>query len=468
MGGYVTQSRKPMLNSKLSYNTRSRYAGVDYPWSNLSVSKDSVFGLTSLDSVYSYRSNVDEESELKYLLSNEEFSPFTQHDNGHEFWSHKRYVKNVATYGKQNFYCSIRGSSGSRDYWYRGPILFERFVVIPSSVRTLWGLAQNDIVQPDLVSYGTKAIAAAAPTRSSASLATALLELRDGLPKIPGMALTKTKKYQNVHGSLGDEYLNILFGWVPTISDIRQILKGMVNAGKILDQYARDSDRFVRRKHFFAPVVENQLAHVDDMNWLAAPCWADGSSYTTPGMISADGSTGVIATDGRGSLSLSYQRHVKTWFSGAYRYHLENGDSLYDRIKHYQQLAARLLGARLDLAAIWAATPWSWLIDWLTDVGDIIANGTAASLDGQVLQYGYLMQSDTRTVTVSTDAPVAVKSQSGNIQKVGNLATTFVNQRKDRIRATPFGFGLNPNSFSAQQWAILGALGLTKGPRSLW
>jgi len=47
------------------------------------------------------------------------------------------------------------------------------------------------------------------------------------------------------------------------------------------------------------------------------------------------------------------------------------------------------------------------------------------------------------------------------------ISTSFRTTRKQRFRANPYGFARNPNSFSGKQWAILGALGLTKAPRRL-
>jgi len=299
-------------------------------------------------------------------------------------------------------------------------------------------------------------------------LAVALAELRDGLPNIPGMALKNAKKIRDTHGSLGDEYLNLVFGWVPAIGDIKSILTAMVNAGKILNQYSRDSDHFVRRRMFFPEEKTTTLYQGTGVTIMATPSSPGGDSSTIPGRVTVSGSEGIKFTDGKGALSLVYTETKKTWFSGAFRYHLENGPDLFSRITNVSQQAGNLLGARLDPASLWQAMPWSWLIDWFVDIGDIIANGSSATFDGQVLQYGYLMQTTTRQATISTDAPVAVRQSGGEFTPVGNLTTTFVSQRKDRIRATPFGFGLNPNSLSAQQWAVLGALGMTRAPKSLW
>jgi len=461
-----------MFPRKLSYSYQDETAaGVKSISKRVDVDSSEVYNLPK-DTVYSYRTDVaSTNDELRYMLSNERFNPLNQHDTGHEFWSQKYYVKNAGIYGKQNFSCRVPYAGGYNNLYYAGPILATKFLNLPVS-SPLWSPYQKARsavpAASDLIPLGTKAIAASSPTKSAASLAVALLELRDGLPTIPGLNLKRTKAVRNVHQSLGGEYLNVVFGWVPGIKDITQILSAMVNASKIINQYQRDSDSYVRRKMFFPEEKTTTLFQDSVAGYLqVTPRIQSGTSYVSPGMLSNDGSTGVMY-GGNGMVSLAYQETTKKWFSGAFRYHLDSGDDLFSRINHTGQMAAKLLGARLDPASLWQAMPWSWLLDWFVDIGDIITNGTSASFNGQVLQYGYMMCTTTRSATITTDAPVAVKQLSGTVRSVGNLTATFVSQRKERIRATPFGFGLNPNSFTAQQWAILGALGMTRAPRSLW
>jgi len=141
---------------------------------------------------------------------------------------------------------------------------------------------------------------------------------------------------------------------------------------------------------------------------------------------------------------------------------------VFSRIERTSQIASKWLGARLDANAFWQAMPWSWFIDWLSDIGVLIQNGNAAALDGQVLQWGYLMKHTLITKTFTTDSQMIFRHPERVTRTIGNLSTTFVTERKQRVKATPYGFGINPDSFSAQQWAILGALGLTRGPNKLW
>jgi hypothetical protein len=481
MSGYYTDTRRAMDGKSMTFTYNTTSNGVTTPQKVINVKRSDAHNMPLKDSVYSFRSNRDDLKEsLQYMLSGEEFDPLHQHDTGHEFWSTKHYVKNMALYGKQHFSGGPQQTAGSSYYMdYSGPIglFYINGPLDNSSPLARKFVADQNIAlpTPNLIPYGTKAIRLASPTRSSASLAVALSELlRDGLPAIPGLGLKKMKSFKNLHQNVGGEYLNYIFGWVPLANDVRQILTAIVNARKIINQYTRDSDLVVRRRYAFPDSVSDDLIVEDDFR---------GKVWCTPGLqlyeASGNASWGVLSqnaasplsvvfsTSGKVGLSLATRTTVKTWFSGAYRYHLGNGTDLFSKLDTAGQLAARLLGSRVDPLTMWQAMPWSWLLDWFGNVGDIIANGTAASYDNQLLQYGYLMQSTTVESTISTNAPVAVQQLGGKLTNVGNLTTTFVSQRKDRIRATPYGFGLNPSSFSAQQWAIIGALGMSKAPRTL-
>lgn len=122
-----------------------------------------------------------------------------------------------------------------------------------------------------------------------------------------------------------------------------------------------------------------------------------------------------------------------------------------------------LLGTRLDAETLWNLAPWSWLSDWKANIGDNIANASKLSEDGLVLRYGYLMSETISDHTLSLHGPIP-----DGVGSCGPISLTFSTVRKQRVRATPYGFGLDPNGFNVRQWSILGALGITKAPGKLW
>jgi len=125
------------------------------------------------------------------------------------------------------------------------------------------------------------------------------------------------------------------------------------------------------------------------------------------------------------------------------------------------QRFAKLWGLRISPELLWELTPWSWAADWVGNVGEVIHNLSAFSNDKLVLRWGYIMFKYTCRDTYLLEG-VRLKGMPS-----GPVSQTFVTQVKKRNRATPYGFGLDPAAFTTRQWAILGALGISRGTRML-
>jgi len=374
-------------------------------------------------------------------------------DRGHEFDSVKQQLISFDT-NKELHASWTRGTYSS--YVYSGELAFRGMYtnsVTSGSLAPYFNGGGTFIFPtvPDVnLTYGTKLIAQANPTKANASLMTAILELRDGIPKFPGLSLGHVMDKKDLARAGSDEFLNYVFGIVPSVGDMKKVLKSIVNFNKIVNQYARDSDKIVRRRKGLPPVISTNIVSGDvsqnQVVWF--PASLISNAYPPMG--------------GTSKLEISDHKFDRIWFSGAFRYHLPIGDSAFANMDRLGHLANKLLGSNLDGHQLWSALPWSWLIDWFVDVGNIIQNSTQLNQYGGVMQYGYLMCESTynRTYTIN------------NLQFPGgyktSLSTSLLTKRKQRRKATPFGFGLNPGTFSDQQWAILGALGISKGPKSLW
>jgi hypothetical protein len=134
------------------------------------------------------------------------------------------------------------------------------------------------------------------------------------------------------------------------------------------------------------------------------------------------------------------------------------------RLRRYEALANHLFGTRITPELVWNLAPWSWAFDWFTNAGDVIHNISLLGVDGLVLQYGYAM----RSMNVKHEMVQTVTSGLGgrNLGFGGLTSTRLVfTETKQRIRANPYGFGIDDLSLSGRQLAILAALGLTKGKR---
>ena len=281
--------------------------------------------------------------------------------------------------------------------------------------------------------FGAKAIAAVLPTNPNASLATFLGELRsDGLPRLPG---SSHKELVSNAKKAGDEYLNVEFGWLPFVSDLQSFADSVKRSRQLIDQYVRDSDRKIRRRY-----TPSELYSSATFPNIALQCY--GQNITASGAISRTDST-------------------RLWFSGAFRYHVPVGDDFYSRLLRYESLANHLFGTRITPELVWELAPWSWAIDWFTNAGDVIKNISLLGVDGLVMQYGYAM----RHMRVEEIAKGSFSFIDGFGAHAGTVSKTFGSEWKQRVRANPYGFGIDDTSLTARQLAVLAALGLSKGKR---
>jgi len=276
------------------------------------------------------------------------------------------------------------------------------------------------------------------PTNPVVDGAVSLAELyREGLPTLIGASL-KLRDTSSFFRSLGGEYLNYQFGWLPLVSDLKSAAKAIMESERILSQLARDSGKNVHRKRISEPIRTTSV-------------YTDSANHYN-GMGGAD----VLAPPWyRETDSTSIQR----WFTGCYTYHFE--PARMDALQEIVVKARLLYGLDLNPEVLWNLAPWSWFIDWFANVGPLLGNVSAFQKDGLVLRYGYVMEETTRTLQRRNQirpkyGPWPMASQD-----------TFQGIRKRREKANPFGFGLTESQLSTRQWSILAALGMTKTPRSL-
>jgi hypothetical protein len=279
--------------------------------------------------------------------------------------------------------------------------------------------------------YGNKARSLIDPSNPHGQISTALGELyRDGLPAISG-ASTWKNRLQDIRDS-GHEYLNVEFGWKPLVSDIRSAVNSMQNTTRILRQIERTGNRPIRRKFRFPTITSESTSVVSTNVW--------------PHPIGVWGNMGGL----KGDVVKDTKTSVDVWFSGCFGRFVTPELSKLNRFTEFEAKANALLGTRLTPETLWNLTPWSWLVDWQIDIGAMLSILSRQLLDGSVMWYGYTMANSIKTETYSHTA--------GYVQPIQT-----VTHLKQRNMATPFGFGLSPQTdFSPKQLAILAALGITR------
>lgn len=285
--------------------------------------------------------------------------------------------------------------------------------------------------------YGTTAIANCIPTNPIVDGVSSLVELgREGIPSIPFKALAKSK-FKSAK-EYGNEYLNANFGWLPLVSDIQKAAKATIESEKILKQLHRDSGKPVRRQYEFPS--ESITRGGDQV----------GTRYSwTPSAQS------TWLYNGGGKLTIMDELSTKTWFSGSFTYHLPDNGTGLGKLEMQAAEARKLYGVEFTPETLWNLLPWSWLVDYGTNTGDIIHNLTRFMSDKLVMNYGYLMRQSSikRTYTLSGGCLIGGP---------GQLNMSITATTKQRRPATPYGFGFNMDGLSGRQQAILAALGLSR------
>jgi hypothetical protein len=402
---------------------------------------DSFMGNVARQRVYSYRTGKDEgQSSLfdhaetwgdawSLIAEDSEGLPqgvLSPHDTGHPF-EMDRWALTHATH--REFTGRVDANPNGPRYRYSGHMVpvsnngMPDFLVGLSSYNPVW--------------YGTKAIEATAPTSSDLDLAVSLAELRrEGFPA-PGSAS---------RGDAAGEYLNYEFGVKPLISDLEALIDVTARWKSMLQQYLRDSNKTVRRSHTFQTEVKE-----DVLPGYSAGRILPVTNSTAPSTIFSNnhgGNTVSILTNRRTSRRI--------WFNGAYVYNLDSSiPGMLGKVQELEQQLRYLTGIKVDAEVAWNLTPFSWLADWNANIGTNIANASRFSNDGLVLKYGYIMAHTTSVIEQTA------------IHSNGVFTARYLYEKKERARANPYGFALATSSYTDRQWAILGALGLTKAFKTL-
>lgn len=292
-----------------------------------------------------------------------------------------------------------------------------------------------------LDAWGATGISRASPTNPLVGMGQWLGELRD-LPKAP-VAEWKRKAAEGLslarNGS--NAYLNVQFGWVPFLKDIRDFCKVAKEHDKRAAQFVQNSGKVIHRR----------MTIIDSTDTATT---SYGPVYNEPVLVTS-------LYQERGSLIKNVTTKHHVWFSGAFTYYVDAGKTPLGKIRRAEQIYNHLYGLRISPHLLWQLAPWSWAVDWMSNVGDNIRNLSNFQNDGLVLKYGYIME------TISIDTVYSLYGlQLKNCNPV-HPRSTFSSITKSRRRATPFGFGLNPTSFTGRQWSIIAALGISRSPRSL-
>lgn len=369
-------------------------------------------------------------------------------DQGGDFFTTRQYIEGL--HGRTRS-VHVEWETGpahqgqdTQDYYYNGPVYPLDIRYGPGGGHELFPLSIHSSNE-ELDEMGATAVARCKPTNSVANVATSLMELRaDGLPKVPALQALRDKS--KIRKKIGGEFLNVQFGWLPLISDYKDWNKAVATAGKVVKQYQRDAGKVVRRQYYF-PLEKTSETYTADQYDPALrymyPFWTN---------IPYEFVDRNLPTS-----RLTIETVKKVWFSGAFTYYVPTGNDTLSKLVRRGLEAQQVSGAIPTPEQIWNAAPWSWAIDWFSNMGDVISNINDRLIDGLIMRYGYVMEHTIVRHTYSVD-PIGVYDGA----EIAVPPISFVVETKQRRKANPFGFGITWNGLSPIQIAIAAALGVSR------
>jgi hypothetical protein len=312
----------------------------------------------------------------------------------------------------------------------------------------------------DASPYGAEGYRRAAPTLQGIDGATAIGELKDLPHMLHQTAGAMKELYTDLGGSLktlfmspkhvADHFINHVFGWVPFVSDVTKAYNTYQNQNKMMDRIEKDNGNWKHSVRRLVNTKSVERVHREYAPWVIP--FSDISH-----MLSVRNIDGINC---RGYLDVMRIQEEYVWFEGVFKFYL----AAFDRNKkwhnsRYGQLMRlmQIYGLRVSPVTIYKLTPWSWLLDWFTNIGQQLDYLRSTVYDGRVSKYAYIMRTRTERIKhVSTIFPPPGYDDCVLEWNYGVLT-------KDRKQsASPFGFSLS-GDLSARQLTILSALGISKG-----
>lgn len=319
---------------------------------------------------------------------------------------------------------------------------------------------------------GSGLIANTNPWAAKADLAVTVLELLTGnLPRILSRIgdrvarihidwKLETGRELRKHTNPGNEWLSYHFGWAPLVQDIMAAVEILYKLHILL--YTSNESRrhrggdlgtWGRVNNNSTDSSDRQLVFESPLSELpGSPQWKDLVGTST--LHSASDVPFGVGSWSRSVLVHADYRFAARFHSGAVPNSAENGhiDKAFD-----------LLGLDITPATLWNLAPWTWLLDWFSNIGTVAQNLSDLDWSNVLLDYAYLTVKVKTSATVSATLPKSWTANFVFTNRTPFISHTYVTEEKIREQASPYGFSVGWNGLSPFQLSILAALGMTRG-----
>jgi hypothetical protein len=371
-------------------------------------SRDRAFILAGAGSKQTYKDG------SPYL--NPSFSPLkaTDHEDCSDYLDSKPYGDHPLTMSRR--ICKPTTVSGERTIVVLPYLLTERFTNWTAERYAYYGWAPS-MSTFDFDLLETKMFKSLNPNKPIVDIPVFLWELREfpRMLKQLGDVLLKHKKPGDVPGG----HLAYEMGWKPLVSDLMKL-------GDIANSMKKEAEfhESLRRGRKVQRTVYRETLHESFAGTLTS---------LAPGLV----------------LGRSIRRDFRGWFSARVR--LKDGYPFDPRSSAYDKIV-NALGLRIDAATIWNSIPWTWLIDYFINIGDVLEANRG------VFPYEF-SHVNLMLKEVATEDLYTISNLWGYQVSHGGWRSIY--KRRAVVANPGLKFALMP-ALSGRQKAILGSLVLAK------
>lgn len=282
----------------------------------------------------------------------------------------------------------------------------------------------------DWTYWKTKALANLNPNKPVVDLPVAIAELKD-LPKMIKnigdlLRLGRSGMAKDVVKTMAEGHLNWQFGWAPLINDLSDLL-GITDAVNDRLDYLKKLNE--------GTIVQRRLGS------LSHPSTADRILWTN---------------DGHGKLFYEFYQTTHWKTEGWYTARVKLNTPLPPTDRKQRDLARNaVLGLNVSPSTAWNLVPWTWLVDWFTNTGDLVSL-TQNAIPYKVSNLNVMARTEGRSTVVPTWTAPGLTGNQGK--------GYYIVKRRD-VTANPKPWITFKPFIDGRQAGILGSLAVVKALR---
>lgn len=310
------------------------------------------------------------------------------------------------------------------------------------------------------VGYSAQAWRMLKPVKPSAGLGVFLGELRD-MPRMlktthegllavmragSNPSLLNPKNWGKINPKkfgkkVGAQWLNANFGWLPFLSDLRRFYQTYANLRAMLDRIERNAGKWVETRCTIDESNDSELIR----DSVGVNCMSPLCKYGNLWLKATVPDSPYYRTVVRSTTS------KKVWAVAKFRYYLPDMPTYWWEKK----AIAYLFGVWPNPSVLYDLTPYTWLIDWFTNLGDIVESLDNELVEDLAMRDGYLMGRESKNYEITGTHYYA----DGPYSATFKLCNEFKERKESKSN---FSFSLDEDNLTPRQWSILAALGLTR------